>query len=229
MKKRTVVISLGGSIVVPKVGYIDYVFLKKFKQVVLKHVNKGTRFIIVVGGGKTCRLYQQAADKVSKVTGEDLDWIGVHATRLNAHLLRTIFYKYAHPKINTNPTKIEKFSEPILVAAGWKPGWSTDYDAAKLAVGYGAKEVINLSNINYVYDKDPKKYKSAKKLKKVGWKDFFNLVGDKWVPGANLPFDPIASKIAQKNNIRVVVIRGTKVKLFDNYLKDGKVTGTIIE
>ncbi|MFA5358464.1 MAG: UMP kinase [Patescibacteria group bacterium] len=227
--KRTVVISLGGSIVVPEVGFIDYKFLKKFKKVILKYTKKGVRFIIVVGGGKTCRLYQAAAKKVGKLVSEDIDWIGIHSTRLNAHLLRTIFREHTHPEINMNPSIIFAFKEPILIGSGWRPGWSTDYDAAKLAIAYGAKEVINLSNIDYVFNKDPKKYKDAKKFKNINWKNFFGLVGDEWTPGANLPFDPVASRLARGSHLKVLIMKGTDVKNFDNYLLSGKFKGTIIE
>ncbi len=228
MKKKTVVISLGGSIVVPEDGRVDHLFLKKFKEIILKNIRKGTRFIIVVGGGRTCRVYQGAAKKVGKMTPEDMDWIGVHSTRLNAHLLRTIFRAWAHPRINKNPSKIEKFDEPILIGAGWKPGWSTDYDAVKLAIGYGATEVINLSNIDYVFDKDPRKHKDAKKIKETSWKEFVKIVGDKWIPGANLPFDPIASRLAKKNGLTVAVMNGKNLNNLEKYLAGGKFRGTII-
>jgi uridylate kinase len=229
MSKRAIVVSLGGGVVVPQEGVIDYLFLKGFKRVILKHVKKGIRFIIVVGGGKTCRLYQNAAKKVGRLASDDLDWIGIHSTRLNAHLLRTIFRGYSHLRINTEPTKIEKVKEPILVGAGWKPGWSTDYDAVQLAVSYGAKEVINLTTgTDYVYDKNPRKYRDAKKIEQLKWKEFFGIVGRKWVPGANLPFDPVASRLAAKHQLKVLVMGGRDLDNFDQYLTKGKFKGTVI-
>lgn len=228
-KQKIIVISLGGSIIAPQPGQIDYVFLKKFKQIIIRHVKKGTRFVIVTGGGQTARVYQQAAKKAGRLTPEDVDWIGIHSTRLNAHLLRTIFRKIAHPRINKNPNQVEKFSKPILIGAGWKPGFSTDYDATKLAVAYGAREVINLSNIDYVYDRDPKKYKGAKKIKEISWTNFFKLVGSKWTPGANLPFDPVASRLARKNKLKVLIMKGNDLKNFDVYLQTGKFKGTLIK
>lgn len=229
MSKKTVVISLGGSVVVPKEGQVDHLFLKKFKKIILDGVKRGTRFIIVVGGGKTARAYQGAARKVGELVPEDIDWIGIHSTRLNAHLLRTIFRHQAHPQINKDPEVIWNFREPILIGAGWKPGWSTDYDAVKLAIGYKATEVINLSNIDYVYDSDPKKNKNAKKLEQIAWKDFFKLVGKKWRPGANLPFDPVASRLASKNKLKVLIMGGKNLNNFENYLKNGKFKGTVIK
>ena len=100
--QETIVLSLGGSLLVPKDG-IDTAFIRKFSDLVRRHVKKGRRFIIICGGGTTARAYQQAASKVTKLTRDDLDWIGIHATRLNAHLLRTVLRDLAHPRIITDP------------------------------------------------------------------------------------------------------------------------------
>ena len=94
---KTVVISLGGSIIVP--DRIQVAFLKKFKEFILKFLKKDYKFIIVTGGGSTARNYIKAADRVTKINDEDKDWLGIHATRLNAHLLRTIFKKQAYPVV----------------------------------------------------------------------------------------------------------------------------------
>jgi uridylate kinase len=226
-KKELIVLSLGGSIVVP--GEINIKFLKRFKGLLLRKIKNGQRFIIVVGGGKTARNYQNAADKVSKLNNEDLDWLGIHSTRLNAHLLRTIFRKYADPVINTNPTKASKFKEDILIAAGWKPGFSTDFDAVILAKKYGAKKVINMSNIDYVYDIDPRKSVLAKPLPNLSWKEYRKLVGNKWHPGSNAPFDPIASKKAENFGLKVVILNGSNLTNFNNYLNNKKFKGTVID
>ncbi len=106
MKKEIIIISLGGSLIVP--NEIDFNFLKNFRKLILKYLKKEKRFIIISGGGKTARNYQNAISKVVKITKEDLDWIGIHSTRLNAHLLRTIFRDWAYPKIITNPQKAKK-------------------------------------------------------------------------------------------------------------------------
>jgi len=225
---ETIIISLGGSLIVP--NEIDSDFLKKFRNLILKYLKKETRFIIVSGGGITARNYQNAASKITKIAKEDIDWIGIHGTRINAHLLRTIFRNYAYPKIITNPQKIKReIKEKIIIAGGWKPGWSTDFVATKLAQAYKAKTVLNLSNIPFVFDKDPKKYKDAKPLKKINWCDFRKIVGNKWNPGANLPFDPIASKLAEKLKLKVIVLKGNDFQNVDNFLSKKNFKGTVIE
>lgn len=225
---KTIVLSLGGSLIIPKDGF-DLTFLKGFKTLILKFVKIGYRFIIVCGGGQTARLYQGVIRELGDFNPEDADWIGIHATRLNAHLIRTIFKKWSNPRVFKDPTKKIIWKEKILVGAGWKPGWSTDYVAVKMAELYGAKIVINLSNIEYVCDKDPKKFPDAKKLENISWKEFRQIVGTEWVPGANLPFDPVASGEAQKNGLEVIVMNGVNLKEVQKAVKGEGFKGTTIK
>jgi uridylate kinase len=224
--EKIYVISLGGSLVVP--NEINIKFLSLFKNIIEKKIKENKKFIIIVGGGKTARNYQNAAKALTKVSNEDLDWLGIHATRINAHLLLTIFRKYANFRIIKNPKEKINFKEKILVAAGWKPGFSTDYDAVLLAKTYGSDTIINLTNVDYVYDKDPNKFKSAKPFKEISWKYYLKLIEQKWIPGMSAPFDPIASKLAQKFKFKVVILNGKKIKNLKNYLENKKFTGTII-
>ena len=230
MNKNTIVISLGGSLIVPE--EIDWKFVKEFKKVIEKGIASGYRFIIITGGGKTARKYIDAGAKIEDMDAEDKDWIGIHATRMNAHFIRTIFKKYAHPTINKNPYDLESFlkaKESILVAAGYRPGNSTDYIAILLAKQFGVKKVANLSNIDYVCDKDPRKHADAKKIKETSWEEFQKIVGETWDPGSNVPFDPIASKLAAIEGIEVAILNGKKMSNFQKYLDGEKFVGTIIK
>ena len=229
MNKKTIIISLGGSLIVPEA--IDWQFVKKFKLIIENGIKNNFRFIIVTGGGRTARKYIEAGSKVGGIDTEDKDWLGIHATRLNAHFMRTIFKKYAHPTINKNPYDLESFvkaKESVLIAAGYRPGNSTDYIAVLLAKQFGAKKIANLSNIDYAYDKDPRKFKDAKKIKEISWEGFQKIVGDTWDPGANVPFDPVASKHAAKEGIEVVILNGKKLSNFQKYLAGEKFIGTVI-
>ncbi len=227
MKNDYVIISLGGSVIVPE--EIDVAFLKKFRSLILNQVKKGRKFIIIVGGGKTCRKYQNAAKEITKPTHNDLDWIGIHTTRINAHLLRTIFREIAHSVVIRHYNEKIHTQKPVIIAAGWKPGHSTDYDATMWAKNFKAQAILNLSNIDYVYDKDPKYHRDAKRFKRISWKDFRKLVGNKWISGLNSPFDPIASREAQKLGLRVVIMNGRNLANLENFLNGKPFKGTIIE
>ncbi len=222
--KKSIVISLGGSLIIPKEG-IDVKFLKSFKNFIEK---SDSRFILVCGGGRTAREYIKAAKSISKFSADDLDWIGIEATRLNAKLVQMMFKQIAHSQISIDPTKKLNFQEKVLIASGWKPGWSTDYDAVLLAKTYGAKQVINLTNIDYLYDKNPIIYPDAKKIKEIDWLGFRKIVGDKWVSGANTPFDPIASREAQKLGLELILANGKKINNLKKIIKGDKFIGSIV-
>lgn len=223
----TFIISVGGSLIVTKEG-IDIDFLKSFRRFVLERCKKGDRLIIVTGGGSIARQYVAAAKAIEKIPIDDQDWLGIHATRLNAHLMRTLLRDVAHPEIITNPSKLLKIKSSIIIAGGYRPGWSTDYVAVLLAKKYKAKVVINLSNIDYVYDKDPKLFKNAKIVKNISWSDFRKIVGDKWQPGMNAPFDPVAASLAEQLKLKVVILHGGKIDNVRKFMNQKAFLGTVI-
>jgi uridylate kinase len=225
-ERERIVVSVGGSLIVP--DGIDTEFLTRFKALILEKVQRGMTFSIIAGGGKTARRYQDAAHAVTPLSPQDLDWIGIHSTRLNAQLLRNIFVGYAHSQIIKNPTIDIESEEPITIAAGWQPGCSTDYDAVLVAKNIGAQRLVNLSNIDYVYDSDPKKNKDAKKIEKISWAEFRKIIPDHWDPGLSSPFDPVAAKEAETLGLEVAIINGTKLDEFSKYLDDKPFVGTVI-
>lgn len=225
-ERERVVVSVGGSCIVP--DQIDTGFLSRFKELILDKVSQGLSFCIIAGGGKTARRYQEAANAVTPLSRTDLDWLGIHATRLNGQLLRNIFAGHAYPHLIKNPTKDISADEPILIAAGWKPGFSTDYCAVAIAKNLGARRLVNLSNIDYVYDSDPNKNPTAKPIERIGWSAFRSLVPPAWDPGLNSPFDPVAAKEAEALGLEVAVINGAKFGEFSNYLDGKPFVGTVI-
>ena len=226
-----VIISVGGSLVVPQ-GGIDTQFLKELNDFIRSQLakHKDRQFFLTIGGGATTRHYQQAAREVigHELTDNDLDWIGIHATRLNAQLVRTIFRDIAHPNLIKHYEIIRKVPEPVVVAAGWKPGWSTDYCATLLCEDYHIPTMINMSNITQVYDKDPKTNPDAKPIDHLSWEELRKLTGDTWTPGMNAPFDPIAAKRGQEMGLKVTVL-GKDFKNLENLFEGKPYIGTTIE
>lgn len=208
---------------------IDVNFLKKFRKIILDFVKKGHRFIIVTGGGKICRRYDAATKTIfPKVSNIDLDWIGIAFTKLNAELLRALFGKLAYEKVIDNPNNKVKTKKKLIMGCGWRPGSSSDKVAVLLAKTYQAQTVINLTNVDYVYDKNPKQFKNAKPFKNITWHSFRKIVGSKWNPGANWPFDPIAAKLAQKFGIKLIVCQGVNLPNFKKVLAGQKFVGTVV-
>jgi uridylate kinase len=224
------VISLGGSIVAP--GNADGQFLKQFSLLIrgLIEEDNDRRFIFVVGGGGPARTWQEAYREVcgDSVRDEEADWIGIMATRLNAQLVKAVMSAWCGQDVVTDPTQAEPLKGKVLVAAGWKPGFSSDNDAVLLAERFNAKTVINLSNIEKVYTADPKKDPSARPLDRISWDDFRAMVGDEWVPGKNVPFDPVASRHAQELGLRVICAAGRDLENLKKIIRGGDFIGTTI-
>ncbi|MFP3043941.1 UMP kinase [Treponema primitia] len=227
------VISLGGSIVAPDA--VDEAFLKNFVSLIREFLETDAerRFIFVVGGGGPARVYQKAYREISAVTGKkaennEADWIGVMATRLNAQLVRALMGAWCSQDVVTDPTQAVDMTGKVLVAAGWKPGFSSDNDAVLLAERFRADSVINLSNIERVYTDDPKKNPQAKPIDAISWPDFRTLVGDEWTPGKNVPFDPVASRRAAELGLRVICAAGRDLENLKKILRGEKFLGTTI-
>ncbi len=227
-QSETIVMSVGGSLIVP--DQIDTSFLTNLKKFIQTETANGRRFIIIAGGGRTARRYQEAAAEVSDMQNEDLDWLGLHATRLNGHLLLTIFRQLAHPVMITNPDEVLDIpkSAPLIIAAGYRPGASTDLRAIQIADRVGALKVINLSNTDYVYTDNPKTNPEAEKIEDINWDDFRKLIPEEWGPGLSSPFDPVAAREAQRLNIEVAQINGTRLEEVVNYLHKVPFVGTRI-
>ena len=224
-KAKTVILSLGGSLIVPE--EIDTEFLKKFRALILEFIQKGNRTAIICGGGKTCRNYYAAAEQVAKIKETDFDWIGIASTRLNAELVRSIFGTVAHDKVIDNYDKPVKIKKSIVIGCGHRPGHSTDFDAVLMANSLKAKEIVNLSNIDYVYDKDPRKFPNAKPFKELKWNDLLKLT-KAWKTGMHTPFDPEAAKLAKKSKLKVFIVNGNNLGNVRNVLEGKQYIGTRI-
>jgi uridylate kinase len=223
------VISLGGSIVAPEA--VDTEFVSDFLKLVSSYLEKAEdrRLVLIVGGGAPARNYQAAYRTIAASTNhDDQDWIGIMATRLNAELIRASLGELCRNPVVTDPSADFDFTGRVLIGAGWKPGFSTDFDAVVLAERFGAKRVLNLSNIEKVYSADPKIDPGAKPLDRVSWDEFREMVGDDWTPGKNLPFDPVATRRAAELGLQVITAGGRNLANVEAILEGREFTGTLI-
>ena len=224
---RTVIVALGGSIIHP--DGIDVAFLKKFKKFLATYLRRGTKFVLVIGGGKLCRDFQNAAHKVSRLTDNDKDWLGIHVTRLNGHLIRTIFREVADPVMVDARHKLSRLACPVTVAAGWRPGWSTDYVAAALANDFNAGEYVVAGKPAFVYDKNPDEFRNARPYRALSWKRYRAMIPAKWVPGAHAPVDPIAARFSNGRGLKAIILDGRNLPNLKRYLDGREFDGTVIE
>lgn len=226
MKKKVIVISLGGSMIIP--DNVNSRFLKKFKKTILKNTKKH-KFIIVTGGGSLARKYIGALlDKSYKVQSS----AGIAATRANAKFISVFFEQNPDQPIPLSMKQLKKLikKQDIVIcgALGFKPRQTTDSTACEIAT-YFKTIFINITNVPGLYTKHPKKYKDAKFIPKITWDNFYKIVTKlAFKPGQHFPLDQTSAKIIRENKISSYIL-GTNMKNLDNFLKGKKFRGTTIE
>ena len=221
--KKTVVVSIGGSRIVP--DEVDHEFLQRLREVL--NELKGYKFVICTGGGHTARDYIKALAKDNAKRGKQ-DKIGIEVTRLNAKLVMS-FLKKCNSRVPKSLTEIKSMlkKNDVVVCGGLKPGRTSDGTTAEIAKHLGSDIMINVTNVKGLYTKDPKKYKSAKFIPKImhkAFKKMMDAVVEK--PGMHFVLDSYAEKITRRNNIQVLII--DKLKEMKNYLQGKKYKGTLI-
>lgn len=215
MKK--VVISLGGSVFYHK--RFNYSYLEKFAKLLSLY---NCQFYVVIGGGFLARERILSC----KGSSRDKDLAGISAINDNCLRVSSIFVNYFPLKF------VEDFNDvsgKVNFVVGAKfVGRSSDWNSVKVAEKVGASLVLNLSNIDFIYDKDPSKFKSAKKILDISWNDYFSVIGKRRVPGGHYPFDPVASKLASKLGLSVYFVNGKKLDLVEKFF-EGELVGSVIE
>lgn len=229
--KKIIIISLGGSLIVP--NKVNSEFLNKFKKVIQKNKRK-YKFIVVCGGGSTARTYIQGLEneKINSKRKELLQsYLGIASTRLNARLLTYFFGEEAHQGIPHNMKQIKnllRIHDIVFCGAlRYAKDQTSDGTAAKLA-NYFNSDFINLTNVTGLYDKNPKKFRSAKFIPEISHKDFLKMAKKiTFKPGQHFALDQTAAKIIKKYNITTYILGGD-VKQLDNLLNSKHFIGTRI-
>ncbi|VVB84098.1 Uridylate kinase [uncultured archaeon] len=227
MKKKVIVLSLGGSLIIPEEVNIKY--LKEFKKVILKHTGK-YKFIVVCGGGSIARKYISALEE-SGVNERFQSFSGISATRMNARFMNYLFNLNPEQGIPHTMRLLKKYirKEDVVFcgALEYKPNQTSDSTAAEIARKFKAI-FVNLTNIAGLYDKNPAEYKNAKFIPKISWEDFNKMANKlKFKPGQHFVLDQSASRIIMHNKIKTYII-GKDMVQFDNLLKNKKFKGTAI-
>jgi len=221
------IVALGGSVIAP--DGVDISFIKNFRSLIRRLAGRGHKFIIVIGGGALAREYQRIATTLaSDAPTIELDTIGMRATQLNAELVRLSFGKRVHPEIVNAPEKLLHLRDPIAIAAGWMPGYSTDTVAMRIAEELGAKRVIIAGRPAFVYDRDFVRHPGAKPLRKLNWNAYRKLISKRWKPGMGAPVDPVAARRAERAGLEALVVRGTHLDNLANVFLNRPFRGTTI-
>lgn len=224
---KTIVISLGGSLIVP--DKINYTFLHKFKST-LRKFYKTHKFVVVCGGGEIARKYVSTLSKEHK-TSYEISQAGIRATRMNALFMTQLFGKESNSQLPRDMKEVKEELEKNKVvfcgALRFVPNSTSDCTAAKLA-HFLKTNFINMTNIKGLYTSNPKTNKKAKFIAYENWKDFEKrALKIPYHSGQHFVLDQRASTIIKKHKITTYII-GDKLINLENILKNKKFTGTTI-
>lgn len=224
MKK--VVISLGGSILIPALE--DHT-IREYVPV-LKKISQQHRLFVVVGGGGEARRYIRAMRDLGIDEGT-ADEIGILITRLNATMLIAALGEDAYPKVAESHAEAKKFAESgkIVVMGGITPGQTTDAVAAVLAERVGAAVFINLTSVDGIYSADPRKVPDAVRFDAMTPKKLLETVSSTALgAGSNNVLDIVAARVVERSRIPLVVLDGRDPENLLNAILKGKYRGTVV-
>jgi len=228
MKKEVKVLSLGGSLIAPE--KIDSKFLKTFREVIKK--NSGNfKFIIICGGGTIARKYISALEDLN-CDEKSQSFAGISATRMNARFMSYVFGMDPEKGIPHKMKEIKNYlkSQDIVFCGALEYGENQTSDSTSVEVAeHFRADFINLTDVKGLYAKNPKKFKNAKLIPKISWKELYSMAnGMKFKPGQHFVIDQRASKMILEKKIPTYII-GKDMKQLNNLLKGKNFIGTIVK
>jgi uridylate kinase len=223
MKKR-IVIKLSG-----RIFSMDNVKMLKDYASFLVKISKICQPIIIAGGGNIARHYITHA-RSSGADESTLDELGIEISRLNAKLLIYALKNkaYSHPPTTLQEVRHAVDDGLIVVTGGLHPGQSTNGTAALIAEKINAEQFLNATDVDGVYDKDPNKFKNAKKFKRIELKNLKNmLVHEDSIAGGYDLMDIVALKIIERSKIKTRILKAD-IKTLEKAIKGADVGTEIV-
>ncbi len=222
-----VVVKLGGSLFYDETGAV---LLDKFRNYadIIEKISKDHQLVVVVGGGRPARTFIAAARELG-ASESDCDWLGIKLARHNADLLRAALGKMAYPRIaeSLDELAIASRQNRIILMGGLIPGQSTNAVAALAAEIIDADMMLNATDVDGVYDKDPDEG-DAKKLDSVHIDDLKKILSGGGVrAGEYRLFDPVALRVVERSNIKTIFFDGKNPNNLEAILA-GKNIGTVV-
>ncbi len=185
--------------------------------------------VVVAGGGKVARHYISIARGFG-LDEASLDIMGIEVSRLNAKLLIAALGEKAHPAV---PADLEQVTGAaaggkVVVTGGLHPGQSTNATAALIAEKVGAKRFINATDVDGIYDSDPRSNKKARLFKEITTKQCRELLGgENSMAGGYDLMDIVALKVIERSKIPTVVLR-SEPAVIKGAILPGRTSGTQI-
>ncbi len=202
-----VVISLGGSILVPGDG--DPAYFARLANL-LSDLSASRKLFAVTGGGRIARFYIETGRALG-AKERRLDELGIEITRMNARLLAIPLGPRANPEPAKTYTEAARLARrhPIVLMGGTSPGWTTDRVAASLARVVKADRLVNATSVDGVYSEDPKENPFARRFERLTYAKLIDLTGEGHTrAGPKIVFDPVGARVIAKAGIPLLIVDG---------------------
>ncbi len=223
------VLKLGGSLLYDDKGQILTDRVRAYAKAVDSFVEDGNSMVIVVGGGKPARTLIAAARELGASEAQ-CDWLGIKVARNNAELLSAALGDIAYPKIVETLDELETAIciGKVVLMGGLTPGQSTNAVAALAAETVQADMLYNATNVDGIYDMDPKK-SGAKKLDQVNVDELSKILsGTGTRAGEYKLFDPVAIRVVGRSRIPTVIFNGNDPENLLRLVKGEKIGSKIV-
>lgn len=231
--KKSIVLKVGGSILYDHLLNVNFDLLKRVKSWYWDIKPNYDSIVLVTGGGGLSRSMEE---KISSSIGgqENLHSIAMSLTQTNATMLAAYLEDpeiYVPKKLGDAYEYLLSDSGKCMVSGGLKIGWSTDMDAAVFADIVESGRVHKVSNVDYIYDKDPKEFFDARPIKDISWEEYFKmfkiLPGQQHKANSHIPVDVQCSQFCSRKNISFHITGGSLLSDYEN-LKDILNEGTFL-
>jgi uridylate kinase len=221
-----IVIKLSGSIFNFETSYEilnDYVNT-------IKKINEVYQPVIVTGGGKIARFYID----LSRSLGCDesgLDLMGIQVSHLNAKLLISGLGDHSFPltPINLDEISTAILTDKIVVTGGLYPGQSTNATSALIAEKIKARKFFNATDVEGIFNVDPRNHPTAKMFKSIGIKECISLLKlENSMAGTYDLMDLISLKVIERSNLQTFVFKSSIENINKIVLENEKIGTEIV-
>ncbi|MDR3075014.1 MAG: UMP kinase [Candidatus Methanoplasma sp.] len=226
MMKEKVVVSVGGSILIPGNGDSEYIM--KLAEMI-SEISPDVQLVVVCGGGKIARYYTVTGGELGGTTYQ-LDMLGIGVTRLNAQLLAISLGDLSSTDIPLSAEDASKRSshDNVIVMGGTVPGHTTDAVAAMVAREMRAERIVNATSVEAVYSDDPRRNPDAERFSRMTIDELKTIVYTEHGAGKSSVFDPLGIKIAKEEGIDILIVNGRDISELRNAILGREIKGTYV-
>ncbi|MHB8352549.1 MAG: UMP kinase [Thermoplasmata archaeon] len=228
-QNHPLVLSVGGSVLLTGEGDLEY--LRALAEL-LRRIGRERPLVVTTGGGRTAREYIHLARALG-LTEIELDELGIDVTRLHARLLAGLVGPPcpAHPPTNLAEAVRDAHRVSPVILGGTEPGHTTDGVAALIAVRLRADRLVNATRVRGVYETDPARDPTARRIDRMEWAPFRRMVRDAVGAGAagqEFLFDALGAESLARAGIPLVVVHGRDLPNLERALRGEPCDGSRI-